>query len=167
MVGMGEIAALAGSLKTAGDMAKAMVGLRDAQVFQSKAIELQGAILGAQSDAMAAMTAHSDLIEKVRTLEAEVARFETWERDKQRYELKEHGDNRVKAYALKDGVEPSEVPHSVCPDCYQQRKISIVQETMKVPGMARILGCHACGWEAYTVGAWRPEYAGKPMYGSR
>ena len=56
---MGEITALTGSLKAAGDMAKAMIGLRDAQVFQAKAIELQGAILGAQSDAMGAMTAHS------------------------------------------------------------------------------------------------------------
>jgi hypothetical protein len=148
MVGMGEIAALAGSLKTAGDMAKAMVGLRDAQVIQSKAIELQSAILGAQADAMAAMTAHSDLIEKVHALEAEVARFETWESEKQRYVLKQEG--RLLIYALKDGVEPPEQPHSICPDCYKNRKASILQ-TEHRPGTVVLL-CQVCGWEGYAQG---------------
>jgi hypothetical protein len=152
MVGMGEIAALAGSLKTAGDMAKAMVGLRDAQVFQSKAIELQSAILGAQSDAMAAMMAHSDLIERVHALEAEVARLETWESEKQRYELKEHGSRGAMAYALKEGVEPPAPTHSICPDCYEQRKKSILQPVKHFVGRAESLECNVCGWETYTVG---------------
>lgn len=161
MVGMVEISALAGSLKIASDLAKTMIGLRDTQAFQAKAIELQRVIIDAQGDAMTAMSAHSDLVDKIRALETKLTSFENWETDKKRYVLKDHGENRVKAYALKEGVDPPEEPHSICPDCYQQRKISIIQEVRKYPGMSTALQCNVCKWEAYSNGFWRSEYGTK------
>jgi hypothetical protein len=49
MVDVSAIAGVMSSLKVAGDITKAAVGLRDAQALQSKVIELQGVILSAQS----------------------------------------------------------------------------------------------------------------------
>jgi hypothetical protein len=44
MVDLASIAAAATSLKTAGEIVKAMIGLRDAALIQNKVIELQGVI---------------------------------------------------------------------------------------------------------------------------
>jgi hypothetical protein len=134
--------------------AKALKDMKEDSVRLEASIDLQRQIFASQED-------YAALLKTVSALETEIARFETWDRDKQRYELKDHGGNRVKAYALKDGVEPPELPHSICPDCYHQRKISIVQETRKAPGMSVVLECHVCGWEAYADGFWRPEHGGK------
>ena len=151
MVGLGEISALAGSLKAASDLAKAMIGLRDIQTIQAKAIELQSAILSAQGDAMSAMTAHSDLIEQVRALETKLAAFENWEAEKQRYELKERkGYHSVTVYALKEGMQPPEPMHYVCPDCYQGRKKRILQH--HADSGAEGLICNECNWVGWLSG---------------
>jgi len=151
MVGMGEISALAGSLKAASEMAKAMIGLRDAQMLQGKAIELQSAILSAQGDAMAAFTAHADLIEQVRALETKLAAFEDWDAQKQRYELKEIERYwKATVYALKEGVEPPEPMHYACPNCYENRKKRILQPYQE--GGTEGLICHECDWLAWLQG---------------
>jgi ribosomal protein S9 len=153
--------AITDPLKAASDIAQGMIDLRDTVKLGGLVIKLNAEILAAQRGALAASHSEAEMAEEVRALKAEIARFDTWERDKQRYELKEHGSNRAKAYALKEGVEPAETAHSACPDCYQQRQISIVQEIRKVPGMSVALECHVCGWEAYTEGQWRAEFGTK------
>lgn len=44
MVDVAAISGLIGSLKAASDIVRAMIGLRDAETFRSKAIELQGLV---------------------------------------------------------------------------------------------------------------------------
>jgi hypothetical protein len=68
-----EISAGLTSLRAALDITKATIGLRDAQVFRSKAIELQGVIAEALGQVIEAREAHSAQIDRVRALEAEVA----------------------------------------------------------------------------------------------
>ena len=136
-------------------MARGMKDMNDAVVRNEAVYALTEKLLDAQQE-------YAALAQKVGELEAKLAAYETWESEKQRYELKDHGNDGVLAYALKPGVEPAEPPHSLCPDCYQHREKRILQPEMKAPGMAHALVCRACGWEAYTVGFWRPEYGGKP-----
>lgn len=143
MVGIAEIAGLMSSLKAAKDIAETMVGLRDAQAFQAKAIEFQSKILDSMSRAIAAQEERAALLQKVRDLEKEVARFEAWETEKERYELKDAG-NGARAYVLKVAEGNPEQSHWVCPHCYQDRKISILQPEMKAVGRTRHLVCNRC-----------------------
>ena len=51
MIDISSIAAVASSLKTAGDITKTAIGLRDAQALQAKIIELNHVIIAAPSPA--------------------------------------------------------------------------------------------------------------------
>src|SRR5258708_7807147 len=88
MVDMSAIGAVASSLNTAVNIAKAMVDLRDWSAVQSKVIEFQQAILDAQSNIFAVNEERSALIQRVSELEKEVAALKAWDAEKQNYELK-------------------------------------------------------------------------------
>lgn len=121
-----ELTAAITSLRAAADIAKAMIGLRDAALIQSKVIELQGEILSAQSSAFAAQETQSALLERVRNLEKEVADLEAWETEREKYELKEIIAG-VFAFGLKENAGTSEPQHFLCSNCYQDRRKSILQ----------------------------------------
>jgi hypothetical protein len=53
---MAAISIITNSLKTAADITKAMIGLRDTSTIQAKVIELQGVILSAQHGALTTQT---------------------------------------------------------------------------------------------------------------
>jgi hypothetical protein len=125
-IDLGSIAALKSSLDSAIDILKAMVGLRDAAMIQDKIIELQGVILSAQSSALAANTAQFSLLDRVRDLEQEIVQLKDWEREKQRYQLNAI-DRGAFAYMPKPGMEDSEPPHWLCPNCFNRRQKSFLQ----------------------------------------
>jgi hypothetical protein len=141
------------------DMAKGLKDINDAAIRNGAVIELQEQILSAQQQ-------QAELVDRVRALEAEVANFKTWETEKQRYELKQLGDHRIYAYAVKGDARGTEPEHWVCPDCYQNRQISVLQQVTRFPGRADVRICQRCGWEVYVLGGWQPEHTG-PRSGSR
>jgi hypothetical protein len=151
---VGEVFAGVTAFNAMLNAAKALRDMDNAVSRNSAIIDLQGQILAAQED-------YAKLRETVGKLENQLAGFETWESEKQRYVLKEHGERLALAYALKEGVEPPEHPHSICPDCYQQRKRSILQTVHHLVGHSNSLVCHVCGWEAYTRGHKHAEHSAK------
>ena len=50
----------------------------------------------------------------------------TWETEKQRYKLKDFGENTF-AYELKPEAANDEPEHLICPQCYQTGRKSILQ----------------------------------------
>jgi hypothetical protein len=150
---IGSIAGVATSLKTAGEIAKAMVGLRDAAAFQSKLIELQGVILSAQGSALTAQQDQMTMLERVRDLETEVARLKAWDAEKQRYELKDAGQGTL-AYALKEAAKGAGPNHHICAGCYENGRKSFLQPETRFPGRCEVLACHFCGSALYLNGAW-------------
>ncbi len=145
MIDMGSIQAAIGSLKTAGDIAKGFMQLKTTAEIQSKVIELQSEILAAQSGALAAQSDQSSLLEEIRQLKARMAEIEGWENEAKRYKLTDYGAGTF-AYQLKTGMENGEPPHSLCPNCFQNRKKSILQ-TMGNPkdtDSRRLMMCPAC-----------------------
>jgi hypothetical protein len=114
---VGEAIAGLSAFKTMFDMAKALQGIHDATARDRAVIELQKEILAAQ----AAQTA---LLQRVGELEKQVAGFETWETEKQRYELKKFGNGF--AFVLKADAQPSETPHEICANCYSRGKKSFL-----------------------------------------
>jgi hypothetical protein len=125
---LAEIAAALSSLKTAGDMAKALKDVHDATTVQGKVFELQRVILEAQGQAMEAREAQTALVDRVRDLEAELARLKTWDAEKTRYELKMIASGMF-AYMLKPDQRGSEPPHWLCPNCFEEGKKSLFQKT--------------------------------------
>ena len=128
------------------DMTKGLKDINDAAVRNTAVVELTEKIIAAQTQQMA-------LVQKVNELEQEVVRFETWETDKQRYELKPVGDREVLVYTLKDGVEPPESPHHICANCYSDHRKSILQPEQRNHGRAHLLVCNGCGAEIYVFGS--------------
>src|SRR5438045_1906145 len=119
MVDVSAIAAAINSFKAAKDIAESMIGLRDAAAFQGKLIEFQSKIIDANNAAFAAQEERSALLEKIRELEQEVANFEAWETEKQRYDLKEVWPGAF-TYVLKSDASGADPVHWICTNCYQK-----------------------------------------------
>ena len=107
------------AVTTAFDMAKALQNIHEATARDRAVIDLQREILSAQEQQFA-------LVQRVQELQEKVARFDAWHAQKKRYELKDYGENTF-AYELKAAEANGEPMHRVCPTCYQQGHISILQ----------------------------------------
>lgn len=147
------------SIKASLDLAKAMVGLRDAEAFRTKSIELQQVILEALDGAISAREAYSKQLDRISALEAEVADLKAWDAEKQRYELKPVGYG-VMAYMLKPDARGSEPPHWLCPNCFAKRQKSFLQSSGAKVGRDTVYKCVGCaGTVAVT---YSPRWAENP-----
>jgi hypothetical protein len=126
MPDMSAIGAVATSLNTAVNIAKAMIELRDWSTAQGKVIELQQAILGAQDSLFAANQERAALVESVSDLEKEVTSLKAWETEKKRYQLEQVFGGAF-AYVLKEETRGTEPIHWICTACYESGKKSILQ----------------------------------------
>jgi hypothetical protein len=145
---MVDVAAIAGTisaLKGAGDIAKAMIGLRDAQAMQAQVIELNNQILAAQHSAFAAREESTTLVARIGELEKEVARLKDWEAEKKRYELIQLGPGVV-ALAIQESMRGSEPPHYICADCASSGKKSYLQAHVSGPYYDEFR-CGGCGFK--------------------
>lgn len=158
---MFDIAAIAGAvsaLKGAKDIAEAMVGLRDAEAFQAKRLELQSRLLDAQGSIFAVQEERTTLVKRIGDLEAQITEFEAWEREKPNYELREIASG-VFAYASKTEASGSGPAHYLCANCYQDRKKSLLQKETLTVLRSEILGCSRCGAVVYLRGSSVKEHA--------
>lgn len=146
------------SLKSAHDIAKAMLTIRDATLIQGKILELQGIILSAQESALASNAAQFALVEEKRALEKEVTDLKAWNREKEKYELKRF-DSGASAYIPKDEMQLPEASHHICANCYHSGCKSILQGITRDPGRCYVLECHKCGSDLYIHGSWRDDHA--------
>lgn len=138
---VGEVFATLGGFKTMYDMAKALKDINDATIRNAAVIELQEKILAARE-------AQAMLLERVGELEKQVAGFETWNAEKEKYDLKQV-DPGAFAYVLKPEAGRTEPPHWLCATCYADRKKSLLQYFGRAPGneSASVYKCqrHGCG----------------------
>jgi len=159
MVDMTAISIVSTSLKTAADITKAMIGLRDASLIQGKIIELQGVILSAQQGALTTQSDQFALLERVRDLERKVTDLEAWDAEKKRYELKDVGTGSL-AYVVKEDARGTEPVHQICPACYQHGRKSILQPQAK--NMQQLLVCSECKAE-FRIGFLKRPNLSVPM----
>src|SRR5208282_5591088 len=88
-----------------------------------------------QEKLLAAQAAQSDLIERLRELEQQVADFEKWDAEKEKYELKSVAGGAF-ARMLKPEARRTEPPHWLCTRCYENRKASIMQLLARMSDIA-------------------------------
>jgi len=136
------------------DVAKGLKDLNDDAARNTALTELTEKILSAKQSQMA-------LIERVSDLEKELEGYETWEREKQRYELKPAGPyTQTLAYSLIESEQDGEHPHQICANCFEDRQRSILQHETRSPGRCDVLLCNRCGSAIYLTGEWQPEHGG-------
>ena len=132
------------------DSAKALKDINDSTVRNTAVIELQEKILAARE-------AQSTLLDRVSELEEQVAGFEKWDAEKERYELKQMVlAAPTFAYTLKPEAQPPETFHCICASCYQNRVKSILQFSQTVAWTEeKILACPVCKTEVHII-KWPP-----------
>ena len=113
-------------LKLAGDIAKGLLELKSLSDVQGKVIELQSAILSAQSSALSANADQSAMVNEIRRLKEEIACVKAWETQKQRYQLTQFRSGPGVVYSLKESMSNSEPPHWICTKCYEDGRKSIL-----------------------------------------
>ena len=146
MVDMDALTAALTSLNMAADLASRILKLKTSVDIQAKVIELNRTILTAQHEALQAQQTHMMLLTEIGELEAKIARSETWDAEKQRYELKALSSSTF-AYMLKPPMRGTEPPHWVCPNCYENHKKSIFQMAGALRLARQIFRCSACNAE--------------------
>lgn len=129
-------------LKTAADIAKSLMELKSISDVQAKVIELQSAILFAQSSALSANADQAAMVDEIRQLKEEVAHVKAWETQKQRYKLYSPWEGSV-VYALRQSVSNSEPPHWICTSCYENGRKSILNQIKGKDGW-NLVTCPVC-----------------------
>ena len=123
-----------------------MKDIHDANVMQTKTFELTREIMAAQSYAMEAAAAQTALLARVRELEEEISKLETWSTEKARYQLREVNTG-VFAYVPKQGMEQGEPFHMLCANCYERGEKSILQATQELRMRRLVHVCPRCKTE--------------------
>ena len=123
------------ALKSAFDMLSGFKDIHDATERDRVVLDLQRVILTAQEE-------QSKLLDRIRELEKELGRFETWEREKQRYELKQIGFGAF-AYMLKESERGTEPATWICTNCYEHGRKATIQCKME-PENGAVWTCPSC-----------------------
>jgi len=134
---IGEVYGGISAFKSLMDIAKGLKDIKDAPARNSAIIELQEKIFAAHE-------AQSSLIQKVRTLEEELARLKKWEGDKKQYKLTGIGTGAV-AYAPEPNTDLAKTPHWICAKCYDKGERSFLQNQGRTPkNDENIYKCGTC-----------------------
>lgn len=138
------VSGLAG-IKTALDILKGLKKSDASSNILSEIADLQTALIEVQQGIIAANQTHTEDIDRIRGLEAQVASFEAWEREKARYELKPVPPASF-VYALKPDMAAGEPLHWLCATCYQRGEKSFLQRG-SYGGFENFYfwDCHTCG----------------------
>jgi formate dehydrogenase maturation protein FdhE len=145
-------------LNAAGEAIQKLIEVRDLAKFGDTLRKMHSEVMAATQGVLAAYAREMTHLDQIRDLEEEVRNFDTWNTEKDRYELKQlahHGPSF--AYALKSNAKPAEKFHCICASCYQRRIKSVLQFDRRagVRSSEQILKCPVCGSEAHSD-SWPP-----------
>jgi hypothetical protein len=121
-----EVIAGLGAFKTLFDIAKSINDLDDT-------VKRNAAVANLWEQIIAAQQRYTAALEQVDTLKEELARFETWDAEKEKCELKAVNPGAF-AYVPKPNAKPAEPNHWLCTSCFGNRKKSILQRTGPASG---------------------------------
>lgn len=136
------IAGALASTKTAADIAKSLVTLRDEEVIRSRVFDLNASLMDLQQQMMTAQREQMALIEEVGVLKEalKVARSKTDLLSQ--YELLSVGPGKV-VYAFKQEHVGAQPEHFCCTNCYDSGKRSVLKGMNSTEGWMNF-SCPAC-----------------------
>jgi hypothetical protein len=139
------------SVRAITDIARGLKCLKNLSEVQAAAVELNEQIINIQQQLFDANTAMSAQVEHIRELEAQIARMNDWQAQKQRYHLVAPFPACM-VYALQESMSGGEPAHYLCAACFQKGHRSILQgRETHGPGRATaVYYCPDCKSEAKT-----------------
>jgi hypothetical protein len=149
MVDITAIASAANGFKVAIDLAKGIQALNTSTEVRQKTSELLDAVVDARFKLLEASDTQAALLEHVKELEQQITDFENWNREKERYQLKDI-DRGAFAYVHKPGMENGEPPIWLCQTCFEKRHKSPLQFRNQQTtnsggrGLHSTWGCNSC-----------------------
>jgi hypothetical protein len=136
--------AIMSPLNAAGDVIEKLIKTRDLVKFGDTFRKLLSEIIAAQRGVLEAAEREAALQARISELQKELTRFETWDAEAARYEMKTlSGDTFV--MMLKPEARGAESPHWLCMNCFNDRKKSPFQYTPDIAAGRRAYQCHGCG----------------------
>ncbi|WP_415279855.1 hypothetical protein [Brucella sp. BZ] len=123
------------ALTTAFNLAKGLKDVHDQVKVNEVLIELQAKILEAQE-------AVRDGRDRLENAEQELKGYKDWDIVASRYQLKDFGGQTF-AYALRKEAANGQPWHLACPNCFGNRRLSILQHSGNYSGQ-RGFDCSAC-----------------------
>lgn len=130
------VGAALGSLNAAIDLARSAVGAKIDSEVRAKVSDAMAALILAQAQLLDARVQMNDLVDENRKLKRELEERENWKQRVGRYELVEAPGG---AMVYRFNGQPS---HYVCPRCYEDKKLHILQDTK---GHSGAWQCPSCG----------------------
>ena len=119
---LSDFQAAIASLKAATEISKGILQIKTTREIHDKVINLQAALLNAQSSAISATTAQYELQEKVRRLEEQLNAANEWGDQQSRYTLVSPWQGPAQVYALNRSASDGEAPHFLCSNCFHNRR---------------------------------------------
>lgn len=124
---MDWVAGAYSGIRAATDITQSMLTLKTDAAVTTKVVELNGVLLGLQSQLNAAHAEHSTLSGRIRELEAEIAKYQKWEGEARRYSLTSTNFGTF-VYILKAELANGEPEHSLCVKCFNEGAKSVLQK---------------------------------------
>jgi len=116
---LSEISIALKSFKTAAEITKSILNISKDADLKDKIIELRNLILSLQSE-------YSTLLDVKDQLEKKLMEYEDWDKTESQYQLKEITPG-IRVYSPKEDSGLSDSDHWLCPNCFNDRKKSILQ----------------------------------------
>lgn len=123
---LASLASASAPLKTAMELAGAVLATKDEVKIQALMHTLYKEIASAQMGMLTAGEVALKLQQRVQELEKKINDVEAWNREAARYELIEFGDNTF-AWKLRSECASGEPAHLLCPGCFASGKKGLLQ----------------------------------------
>lgn len=150
---IGSLNAAINSAKLIAQIVQGLNSLSKDAAVSSEVVKLNSAIFHVQSELFAAQAREASLSDRIKKLEADIVQFEEWEEEKKRYQLSELAPGTF-VYRIKPECQGSDPTHCICPQCYQQKRKSILQSA----GVKQAFPVHVCS-------ACKAEFVGDAVKG--
>lgn len=135
------------SLQAAYKLVKTLIGVRDAALIEAKMVELRDHITEAQGSLLQSQAQQSSLIQEVHDLKQKLMKLDSWEQEKQRYQLVTPWSGFY-VFAIKESNKGTDPAHWICPSCYEKgRKEYLYFMQVHTPYVQPVVKCHACSLE--------------------
>lgn len=137
-----DITSALATVKAVSELTSSILGGVIDEKVKAKAQELNSSIITLQSTIFEIQTNNQELFEINKGLKQGLVDASNWENEAKRYHLVQFGPGSF-VYALKSDEQGSDPIHSICPNCYQKNKKSILQFSMR-SGKGTTYVCHDC-----------------------
>ena len=139
---MTEANVIVTSIKTTIEIVKGLKSYYDAHTITQVQSELLQQLLNIQMGTLTLQEKYSALINEKDELANKLVQFEQWQKTESEYELQEIDSGKY-AYSSKNSQQSKNPAHWLCPQCWEDRKKSILQEEHQYDGQVHYI-CHRC-----------------------